>query len=668
MRNIKQIREEYDSITHKGDKEESKLTTLVRAGLFDAKKLPALKRALEKGVDSMTPQDKRMLISLLDALMSEVLDSPQIYQKIRQSVTKEKVSGLKEETTPDFLSKADPRADKAMPKDKNIPSVIILKRKAIRVFPDNQKVVLYYSQALDKYVTIPFTGIQTSTHSLHEAKKDMNDDDYYYTQKNKSRMNKPRTGGLFSAPEASNERKKQVYARLLAKSMEKGDDASARRSPLSKALGKVGAGVSKSMGSDTQKQIKRGVSDVAGSFAQRVSQYRQKAGMGPVSSALAAAVEKLPGSYANRQKAKLGLTGPTVPRKPVMKPKAGPTTPAPSPSVTPEFHGVGISENQIDEGVLDTVDAGVRNLANYMGGDYIAAGGNYAVNKVLGQKTSYAQELAKQRAYDAQAKQQHPFMSSPAGAALTAAGAAALAAAAPEVLGAGTAAAPEEAAAAGGEKALSVATDAENAAVTGTEKAASDAGKAAAESDILNVRSPANPEAEVAAGQKLSNLARAKNFLKNYAKYKALDTALGGGGSGGGQSGSSTGSSVPGTERQDYQFTAAGRAQPQYVGPTDARTDAARAERERQVNLKASQAMFPVQENVYKTIKNIVYNNLNESTVQFGEQQIKINNTVARKLVTVHESMNKTNKKKMETMLNESASSFNKILNFAVRY
>jgi hypothetical protein len=39
-----------------------------------------------------------------------------------------------------------------------MPTVLILKRKAIRVYPDNQKIALYYSQALDRYISIPFNG------------------------------------------------------------------------------------------------------------------------------------------------------------------------------------------------------------------------------------------------------------------------------------------------------------------------------------------------------------------------------------------------------------------------------------------------------------------------------------------------------------------------------
>jgi len=71
--------------------------------------------------------------------------------------------------------------------------------------------------------------------------------------------------------------------------------------------------------------------------------------------------------------------------------------------------------------------------------------------------------------------------------------------------------------------------------------------------------------------------------------------------------------------------------------------------------------------NVLNTIKSIVENDISEQTIRFNKNEITINNTVAKKLLNVYESVNKTNKKKMEQMLNESATSFNKVLTFAVR-
>ena len=157
MKKVGQIRENYNILTEKDDAEMRKLTSLVRAGLFDAKKLPMLKRALNKDPKDMTPAERKILIELLDSLMGEVLGSQQVYQKVRQDVMKEELSEAK--TSDGYLSKYDPRYDK-MPNEKQIPAVIILKRKAIRIYPDNQKVALYYSQALDKYVTIPFGNFE----------------------------------------------------------------------------------------------------------------------------------------------------------------------------------------------------------------------------------------------------------------------------------------------------------------------------------------------------------------------------------------------------------------------------------------------------------------------------------------------------------------------------
>lgn len=155
MKNIKQIREAYDASTREEDNKNRRFTSLVRAGLYDAKKLPALKRAFEKGPDHMTAIEKRMLLNLLDSLMAQVVSNQPIYQKVRTNV-----ANMSESTEASdgqgYLAKYDPRGEKGQPKAETIPAVLILKRKAIRVYPDNQKVALYYAQAIDKYISVPF--------------------------------------------------------------------------------------------------------------------------------------------------------------------------------------------------------------------------------------------------------------------------------------------------------------------------------------------------------------------------------------------------------------------------------------------------------------------------------------------------------------------------------
>jgi hypothetical protein len=43
------------------------------------------------------------------------------------------------------------------------PAVLIMKRKSIRQFPNDQRVALYYVDKLDKYVTVPYTTMQWSS-------------------------------------------------------------------------------------------------------------------------------------------------------------------------------------------------------------------------------------------------------------------------------------------------------------------------------------------------------------------------------------------------------------------------------------------------------------------------------------------------------------------------
>ena len=155
MKDIRQIRENYNIITEKEEADVRKLTSLVRAGLFDSKKLPILKRAMEKDPSKLTTAERKVLLELLDSLMSEVLHSNQVYSKVKSNVGRKEELSEASVREKDFLSKYDPRYE-ADTTERELPSVIILKRKAIRTFPGRQKIGLYYSQSLDKYVSIPF--------------------------------------------------------------------------------------------------------------------------------------------------------------------------------------------------------------------------------------------------------------------------------------------------------------------------------------------------------------------------------------------------------------------------------------------------------------------------------------------------------------------------------
>jgi hypothetical protein len=75
----------------------------------------------------------------------------------------------------------------------------------------------------------------------------------------------------------------------------------------------------------------------------------------------------------------------------------------------------------------------------------------------------------------------------------------------------------------------------------------------------------------------------------------------------------------------------------------------------------------PQNEDVLKSLKNMVSEGISEMQLNIAESPVTINNTIAQKIVSVHESLNKDNKKHLENMLGESVDSFKKIVNFAVR-
>lgn len=142
MINIKQIRESYNLIVEKDD-DIRKLSALARAGLFDVKKIPMLKRALQKDSGKLSPVERKLLLDLLDSLMDEVLHSQQVYNKVKQDVMRHDMHESEKEPKEDSWSK-------------KIPFMIMLKRKSVRQFGGGQTVGLYYAQALDKYISIAF--------------------------------------------------------------------------------------------------------------------------------------------------------------------------------------------------------------------------------------------------------------------------------------------------------------------------------------------------------------------------------------------------------------------------------------------------------------------------------------------------------------------------------
>lgn len=150
MKSLRDIREQARTCFNE---EKDKLSSLVHAGILKENKLSTLKRAMENSNRVLTPSEQGTVMNVLESLIIE--NAVNVEEELQKAPTKMT----------------------------DMPTVLMLKRKAVRVYPGGQNVGLYYSQQLDKYVAVPFTPGETakadkkSVLTMSEAKKDDDDDD-----------------------------------------------------------------------------------------------------------------------------------------------------------------------------------------------------------------------------------------------------------------------------------------------------------------------------------------------------------------------------------------------------------------------------------------------------------------------------------------------------------
>lgn len=213
MKKLKQIRENLEVLTEKEQSEDRKVANLVRAGLFDAKKLPMLKRALDKDNTKITPAERKVLLDLLDNLMGQVLQNKAVYQKVRQSLQN------REENLQEAKIK-----DTSYP---TIPNLLILQRRNVRQFPDGT-VALYYARRIDKYVSIPFFEPNTpiiaedfsNLEKLKMVGEQGNDETLTFKDGNKYTINSTVANKILNVYESVNKTNKKKMEKMLSESVD----------------------------------------------------------------------------------------------------------------------------------------------------------------------------------------------------------------------------------------------------------------------------------------------------------------------------------------------------------------------------------------------------------------------------------------------------------------
>jgi hypothetical protein len=160
----------------------SKFDALVRAGLGNKAQIQRMHQILAKmGEDKpqFTNADRAIIQNLFTKMVDVITNNPQIFRQTRKAVSegvvdsadykispetgrkvkahrivfgKNKEDEVKEEFAVEAESLDEALDD--MPKDP--PVVLVLKRKAIRLYPDKTRIALYYNDKLNKYFSVPY--------------------------------------------------------------------------------------------------------------------------------------------------------------------------------------------------------------------------------------------------------------------------------------------------------------------------------------------------------------------------------------------------------------------------------------------------------------------------------------------------------------------------------
>jgi hypothetical protein len=191
--------DDFRTLVEEEKSDYSKFDMLVRAGLANKAQLQRIHRILDKMKEDrpvFNNADRMILQNLFNKMVDLISTNKQIFQQTRRAVREDVELDETVLDTADYKIGPSGRKVRAhrikvgdevkeefeieeatdeIPDDP--PFVLMLKRKAIRMYPNKTKVALYYNQKLDKYFTIPYgkgidSPLQAEETQIEEAVMD----------------------------------------------------------------------------------------------------------------------------------------------------------------------------------------------------------------------------------------------------------------------------------------------------------------------------------------------------------------------------------------------------------------------------------------------------------------------------------------------------------------
>lgn len=196
MKSMKSLQDFKSIIIEEEKQDYTKFDTLVRAGLANKSQIQRLHKILDKMGEErpvFSPQDRQIMQGLFNKMVELITGNKQIFQQTRRAVNEEEDLEEGVVATSDYKISKTGRKYRAhhihfgtgedsktteddedqfnkigqvkesvtdIPLKSDPPFTLVLKRKAIRLYPNDTKIALYYSDRLKTYFSVPYSNIE----------------------------------------------------------------------------------------------------------------------------------------------------------------------------------------------------------------------------------------------------------------------------------------------------------------------------------------------------------------------------------------------------------------------------------------------------------------------------------------------------------------------------
>ena len=216
---------EFKTIVEEEKSDYSKFDVLVRAGLANKAQMQRIHKILDKmGEEKPTfnNADRMIIQNLFNKMVDLISNNKQINMQARRAV-KEDEDVIEAE-----------QLDEAQNPGATPPYVLLLKRKAIRLYPDGTKIALYHNKQINKYFSVPYdspveiASIQAEEvelkesvmDQLHKIVKDKSAQPVKFASGHSRKIDHFTASALTQVHNALNDDNKKKFADLVHKSPE----------------------------------------------------------------------------------------------------------------------------------------------------------------------------------------------------------------------------------------------------------------------------------------------------------------------------------------------------------------------------------------------------------------------------------------------------------------